>query len=96
MTSTTPGAQRSKLLSEYGALLLEYMEKSINTSESRVQWRVNAAGLIQYWLGKFFDDAAGDVAGLEALVETQRNQLRELRNINSRQALRIRELESRT
>lgn len=85
--------RRGLVVNEYSDVLIEQLEKTVESSDSKIHWRVLAASVIKYWLEKFYDDASGRAIALEQLVESIRAKNAELRMANAQLKLRVRELE---
>jgi aspartate-semialdehyde dehydrogenase len=55
------------------------IEKTIEQSETREQWRDAVRGVLLYWLGQLYDEGAGYTKDLETSVGILRRQIEQLK-----------------
>ena len=74
-----PQDRKTRVILNHLEAVIEDIEKTIEKSHTREEWRVEVRGVLLYWLGCIYDEGAGYTKDLETSVHILRVQLDSLK-----------------
>lgn len=70
-----PPDRKTRIILNHLEMVRAEIERTVEQSDDRDQWRESVRGVLMYWLGCLYDEGAGYTKDLETSIAILRNQV---------------------